>query len=214
MERTELRAQDGVILTADYYPGSLSRGALLVHMMPADRTSWRDFALQLQKENYHLLAIDLRGHGESSGGPSEYQNFSDEEHQKSILDLVAGAEFLRGKGVENLSLVGASIGANLVLQFIAEHSEVKNGVLLSPGLNYRGIEAMLLMAKLQPGQRVLLVGSENDPQSKSAVLHTLSSNAAEGVASRVILYKHAGHGTDMLGKESPDLAEEILNWLK
>lgn len=216
VEKVTLKTSDAVTIAAEYYPPKTSstKGVLLVHMMPQDRTSWRQFAPTLSEKGYHTLAIDLRGHGESDGGPTGYQRFSDADHKKSILDLEAGAEFLKSKGARELSLIGASIGANLSLQFMAEHPEAKNGVFLSPGLNYHGIEAAPRMRKLTPGQRLLLVGSNDDSQSDGEVLRGLIGSAEAGVETKPIIYKRAGHGTNMFGKESPDLAEEILNWLK
>lgn len=202
------------MIAADYYPAAATaKGVLLIHMMPATKESWRDFASKLVSAGYQALAIDLRGHGESTGGPKGYQRFTDVEHRSSINDVAAGAEFLASKGVKELTLIGASIGANLALEYAAENHEVKRAVLLSPGLDYRGIATEPLMARLTAGQAVLLVGSDNDSQSDSSVIRRIASAAAAGVKTDELIYKSAGHGTDMFGKESPDLAQAILKWL-
>jgi len=223
MEKVVFKTKDGFDITADYYApsGASAKAVLLIHMMPADRTSWRAFAPKLHGKGYHVLAIDLRGHGESvlqtindERRTIHYSNFSDEEHQASIHDLEAGAAFLEGKGAkkEELVLVGASIGANLALWYAAEHPEIKSVVLLSPGFNYRGIETVPLMRKLHVGQRALLAGSEDDFQSRRYVLQTLSAEAPEGAVTKVVLYRSLGHGTDMLTE--PGLEEEIINWIQ
>ena len=36
---------------------------------------------------------------------------------------------------------------------------------------------------------------------------------AKEVERKLVVYKSAGHGTNMFGKEEPDLAEEIITWL-
>jgi len=218
VEKVNFKTTDNILIAADFYPASstAAKGALLVHMMPADRTSWRDFAPQLVAQGYNVLAIDLRGHGESAGGPAGYRRFSDDQHQKSIADLDAGRAFLESKGVrrENLVLIGASIGANLVLQYLAENPEVRQAVLLSPGFDYRGIQTQPLMTNLKEGQRLFLVGSDDDSQSSAAVLNTLARQAPSGVEAQVLVYQKAGHGTNMFGKESPDLAQALISWLK
>lgn len=227
MEKVILKTNDGVDIAADYYYAKPSRrGALLLHMMPADRKSWWDFALRLEDAGYRVLAIDLRGHGESSGppggeasGPDGYKKFSDEEHQKSTLDVEAGVLFLEEEGVEreHTVLVGASIGANLALWYAAEHPEIKRLALLSPGLNYRGIEAEPLARKLHEGQGALFVTSLDDVRSGGSntemnqILYNLVPHHAR---KKLIIYKAAGHGTDMFGKEEPDLAGEILEWIQ
>jgi len=218
MEKVAFQTKDGFTIAADYYPArdpASKKGALLIHMMPATKESWRAFAPLLAAKDYRVLAIDLRGHGESAGGPSGYQRFSDSQHQASINDVEAGVRFLEERGVvsRDLVLIGASIGANLALEFMAENPAVGRAVLLSPGLDYRGIKAEPLMAKLKSGQAVLMVGSDDDPQSDGKVIRALALAAPTGVRVDSRLYQKAGHGTNMFGRESPDLAQEILNWL-
>lgn len=219
MEKVWLRTSDNVEIVGDYYSPDMpsTKGVLLVHMMPATRTSWKFFAGRLQKMGCHVLAIDLRGHGESSGGPDGYLKFSDEEHQKSIFDLEASAAFLEEKGIvlTDLSLVGASIGANLGLQCAVLHGG-KNVALLSPGLDYRGVKMVPLVKQLKHGQRVLFVTSRDDDRSggnNAEMNEYLYALVPEVVEKRIIVYENAGHGTDMFDKEEPDLEEELITWL-
>ena len=168
MEKVTLQTSDNIAIAGDYYAPTIQspRGVLLVHMMPSTKESWRMLAKRLRGSGYHVLAIDLRGHGESVGGPEGYKTFGDEEHQKSILDVEAGVGFLKTKGVveDHLSVIGASIGANFVLRYAAEHG-TKNCVLLSAGLDYKGIKADPLVQKFKNGQRVLFVASQDDERS-------------------------------------------------
>ncbi len=216
MDRITLITSDAVRVVGNYYKGSADRGALLVHMMPATKESWDVFARVLEKRGYHVLAIDMRGHGESDGGPAGYKDFSDEEHQRKIQDVAAGAAFLSSQGVaqENLIVIGASIGANLCLQYLAEHPFVTRGVFLSAGLSYRGVNAEEYVGNLHPGQRVLLATSEDDRvQGNAEMNQTLYALVPVGVPKKLLVYHHAGHGTDMFGKEEPNLEKEILTWL-
>ena len=91
-------------------------------------------------------------------------------------------------------------------------------VLLSAGLNYCGIETLPLAQALGRGQRLLLAASEDDMRRSGSNCATMATKIYEHTASdaekKLIVYKSAGHGTDMFGKESPDLAEEILAWLR
>ncbi len=219
-EKVGFKTQDGVEIAGNFYAADNPKlWALLLHMMPAAKESYEELALSLQKENIASLAIDLRGHGESihqQGRKIDYRHFTDLQHQDSIFDLQAAVDFLKSKAVpkDKIILIGASIGANLSLWYMTEHSDIKKAVLLSPGLDYRGIKALPLMAKLQPGQSLLLVGSNNDSLSDSKVMQALREASPRGVELKVLVYRSAGHGTNMFGKETPDLTSEILNWLK
>jgi len=219
MEKITLQTSDNVTIVGDYYVPTVEspRGVLLVHMMPSTKESWKLLAKRLQASGYHVLAIDLRGHGESTGGPEGYKVFKDEEHQKSTYDVEAGVEFLKTKGVgeDHLSVIGASIGANLVLRYATGHG-TKNCVLLSAGLDYKGIKADPLAQKLKNGQRVLFVASQDDERSGGnnvEMNQLLFERTSDAVDKKILIYKEAGHGTDMFDKEEPDLEEEIISWL-
>jgi len=205
---------DRVKIVGDYYAGTGSAGVLLLHMMPATRGSWREFVPRLLDRSWHVLAIDLRGHGESEGGPDGYKKFSDGDHQASIRDCEAGIAYLEEQGVlrEELTLVGASIGANLALQCLAECGDIPQGVVLSAGLDYHGVATAQYVEHLLPEQRVLFASSEDDG-SNGDENRTLYELVPEGVGKKIVVYTHAGHGTDMFDREDPDLAEEILCWL-
>lgn len=214
MERVILKTSDGVVIAGDYYPGTGDRAVLLLHMMPATRQSWWRFVPRLAEKGYHVLAIDLRGHGESWGGPDGYKKFSDVEHQASIRDVEAAIEFLKGKTPKptRFVVVGASIGANLALTYTASHDDVKEAVLLSPGLNYRGVRTEPSVPKLRIGQRVFFATSEDDGTNAEET-KTLYALVPQGVDKKIVIYQRAGHGTDMLENEQPELGTEIVNWL-
>lgn len=218
-EKVDLKTEDGVKIAANLYSVYKPHGwLLLIHMMPATKESWRGFAGESQKHGYESLAIDLRGHGKSDGGPDGYKNFSDAEHQASILDLEAAWEFLKSRGAapEKTVLIGASIGANLSLQFLTEHPEINGGVLLSPG-NYKGIDSGVLAAKLSPNQKVIFAASRKDERSagNNAVQNQEYYDLASQVKNRhLILFDGAGHGTELLDlKNELDLTKEIMKFL-
>lgn len=217
MEKLFLKTKDSKKIAANLYEVKKPIGWLvLVHMMPATKESWNGLAEELAGLGYESLVIDLRGHGESGGGPSGYLDFSDVEHQAGILDVEAGVEFLKSRGAkpENLALAGASIGANLSLQYLAEHPEVRGAILLSAGLNYRGVVTEPMAKKVKPGQKVLLVSSEDDGRNVS-MNQTLLKSFPENVKKELIIYKKSGHGTTMFsGGEKPDLKEKIIAFLK
>jgi hypothetical protein len=58
---------DGAIINASFYPSMFEERPTiyLVHDIGDDRTVWDDYARELQDTGYNVLAMDLRGHGES-----------------------------------------------------------------------------------------------------------------------------------------------------
>lgn len=204
------------MIIGDFYPVP-QKGApavALFHMMPATKESWKDIAKMLNSAGFHCLAVDLRGHGESEGGTDGFKEFSDEQHQKSIMDAGAAVGYLFSLGVpmEKIALAGASIGANLSLQLQAEHPEIMASVLLSPGLNYKGIETEGLAKRLKETQSVFLAaGGINDEYSTESVAKIY--NALKSKNKQLKMYKNAGHGTGIF-KEEPMLMDEIVEWLK
>jgi len=216
MEKIYLTTKDGVKIAANLYPVENPVGWLvLVHMMPATKESWRTWAEELTNQGYESIAIDLRGHGESDGGPNGYLNFSDSQHQKSILDLEAAADYLikeQGATPEKISFIGASIGANLSLEYISEHPEFKSAVLLSAGLDYRGIKTEPLVKNLKAGQKVFFVSAQDD-NGNAQENQKLDELVPAGVENKKQIYPSGGHGTDIL-KNQPELKNLIYEFIK
>lgn len=211
--------QDGKTIAGDYYAGKKKEAVVLVHMIPADKESWSEICPKIQALGLHVLAIDLRGHGGSTGGPSGYKGFSDTEHQSSLLDLEAAASFLNNRGIppSGLTFIGASFGANLALMYAVSHRETQAVALLSPGLNYRGIQAGPLVRELWAGQRIFFASSEDDDRAggnNADGTRVIFEAVPKDCFKEIMIYKFAGHGTEMFGKEIPPLENEIIRWLK
>jgi len=219
MNKIFLTTKDNVKIAANLYEVENPIGWLvLVHMMPATKESFQELAQRLQNLGYESIAIDLRGHGESDKGPNGFLKFSDSEHQKSILDLEAAVDYLiekRQATRDKIIFIGASIGANLSLQYISEHPEFKTVVLLSPGLNYRGIKTEPLVKNLKTGQKVFFVSSRDDPNSKNNAEENqrLYDLVPTGVEKKIKIYERGGHGTDIL-KNQLELTSLIIEFIK
>ena len=223
MRKIFLTTEDGVKIAANLYLAESPKGWIVFsHMMPAVKESWNDLAEIFYGAGHESIAIDLRGHGESvSGGFASklnYQNFSDAEHQKSILDFEAAAYFLikeRKAAADKVAFIGASIGANLSLQYISEHSEFKTAILLSPGLDYRGVKTEPLARNLKAGQKVFFVSAKDDVRSggdnaeENQKLYDLIPAGAE---KKIKIYETGGHGTDIF-KKHPELAELVKDFI-
>lgn len=216
MEKVYLTTSDGVEIAGDWYEATgseKSQSVLLLHMMPAAKESWKNFAEALAEKSISSLAIDLRGHGESTnGGTLDYTTFADADHQDSRLDLEAALLWLVERGFEesNIAVVGASIGANLAIRTMAEHERIRVGIALSPGIDYRGVTTNDAVEKLRDGQLALLCASEDDPQSFGAVNEL---NEINGEQTRRIILSGAGHGTTMF-ENDPEFMKQCAEWIE
>lgn len=210
-QRVILQTSDQITPVGDWSaPKDVKKAVLLLHMMPATRHSWEPLVKALNKAGFATLAIDLRGHGESTqNGQLDYQKFSDAQHQASRLDVDAAMNFIKSKGFteENIAFVGASIGANLSLDALRRYSNVPLAVLLSPGLNYRGVTTEPAMKELEPTQKIWLMAAESDTQSAEAIV-TLQQMKPQ--TATLTMYGGANHGTNLFGSEAmliPDIVK-------
>jgi alpha-beta hydrolase superfamily lysophospholipase len=212
MEKITFKTKDGVTITGNYFK-PLKKHApvfLLLHMMPATKESWNEFASIIQINGYAALAIDLRGHGESTdrnGVRLDYKEFTDEEHRSSMNDIASAREFLAGLSdvdMSRIAIAGASIGANLALWQTSIDKDVRLIMLLSPGLNYRGILADEL-AKSFKGH-VYILANEGDTKAAD------SSRKLSGIfpgETKLNILKGDMHGTNML---KPEIMNSLLEW--
>ncbi|MEA3249096.1 MAG: alpha/beta fold hydrolase [Patescibacteria group bacterium] len=215
-EKVSFNTEDGVTIVADHYTGEPDGpAALLLHMMPAMKESWLGFAEALLAEGFtHVLAIDLRGHGESTdrgGEKLDYKHFEDLDHQAKIKDVEAAVAWLEERGVVKgrLAVVGASIGANLAIAYGGAHDEVPAVVALSPGFDYRGVTTPDKVEMFAESQGLYLVASEDDTLSFE------TNRKLAVIKDDAILkeFKEAGHGTTMF-ELAPDLMAEVVGWMK
>ncbi|MFH8080931.1 MAG: alpha/beta hydrolase [Candidatus Aenigmatarchaeota archaeon] len=211
---TKFETDDGFIIYADFYQPEKPNGKalILLHMLRTDKSHWRDFAEELRKNGYHVLAIDLRGHGKSiikQGQKITWENFSEKDFKNMVLDVKAAKLFLIENGVneKSVGIIGASIGANTALNYAATDEEIKVVVLLSPGLNYRGVTTMEALSNYN--RPLLIVASKEDEPSASSSQKLYEMAMGEKFLK---IYENAGHGTNMFSKT--DLNKVIIDWLE
>ncbi|WP_030387516.1 alpha/beta fold hydrolase [Streptomyces sp. NRRL S-241] len=80
--------------------GEGDRVALLIHGMMADHRTWRRVGPALADRGYHVIAVDLRGHGASGRGAYSPALYADDV----VETLPAGAELALGHSLGGLTL--------------------------------------------------------------------------------------------------------------
>ncbi|MCJ7658074.1 MAG: hypothetical protein MUO67_02875, partial [Anaerolineales bacterium] len=178
-----------------YTPESLNSDTpviILVHEAYRDHSSWDGFRIAALKNGYAVIALDLRGHGQS-GGDQVFDEAMDHDID-AVIDWISASPDLN---VDRVAIAGA------------RHPQIKTLVLLSPGMMYWeiGIDSAILDYGRRP---LLLVASEGDAYSATSVQRL---NEIGRGYDKLVIYPGAGHGTEMIGRQ-PDLTPLMLDWFQ
>ncbi len=107
---------------------------LMVHGFGADKDNWVRLAIEL-KDTYHIIAVDLAGHGESS----LYKNSKGEELDFLITSQASRLNALLDElKIEKVHLMGNSMGGAIGLTFAALYPQRLQSLVL---LDNAGIES-------------------------------------------------------------------------
>lgn len=146
---------------------------LLVHGGMQTAHSWDMVAVAL-KQHYHVVAVDLRGHGDSDWEG----DYGYEAHARDLEGLIAHL------GWERLVLVGLSLGGLAAMQYAAQHSDALDALAvvdIGPELNTTGANKIIDFART-PGEldsidefieRAVQFNPRRDP---NALRYSLSHN--------------------------------------
>ncbi|HBK34424.1 MAG: Alpha/beta hydrolase fold protein [Candidatus Uhrbacteria bacterium GW2011_GWE2_40_58] len=209
-ERIKLHTSDGIEIIGTYFPGTKDRFVIFLHMMPATKESWGAWINKLSLLGYHCLAIDERGHGESTmEGTLRFQEFTDNEQQQKIFDVEAAFSFLEELGAkeESTIVIGGSIGANLAIQFLQQHPCIKLAIALSPGIDYHGIVTDEPIKHLATGQKVVVIASDEDVGSFKTIQKLKKLNPEH--VEKIELFG-TGHATRITDAH-PELIDEWIS---
>jgi dienelactone hydrolase len=212
-QRLVARTEDGVTIAATWYEPSSRPGpaVILVHMLNRSRGDWDHVAQRLASEGIGALAIDLRGHGDSGGGPGTAAD-GQADYSSMVLDIKAARKLLAERGdvqQGRIGILGASLGANLAALAAAADPSLVSVALLSPSLDYRGVRIEAAVRKIGT-RRVLLVASDDDAYATRSAKE-LQKGA--GGPREMLVVKQAGHGTAMLAHD-PGLAPALVDWFR
>jgi pimeloyl-ACP methyl ester carboxylesterase len=210
-----LTTLDGVTLGATYIAGPAggAQAVVLLHQLSSTRAEWAPFVDALRGK-YHLLALDMRGHGASAGATS-WKSFKDSDWEAVTGDLAAATQFLSAKGVPlgGTVVIGSSIGSTATLRFAGEHPDLAGIVLVSPGLKYRGVETVPAARKY--GRPKLVVFSTDSEDAALALEQVWKKEAALPQPQPVTMRRVPGkaHGVKMLA-DDPGLVDAVVDFVE
>jgi len=207
-QRVSFRTEDGVTIAAVWYEPSFSPApaVVLVHMLQRSKRDWEGLATRLAGAGIGVLAIDLRGHGDSSQAPSSAES----GYADMLQDVRAARRFLAMRSdviPSRIGIAGASLGANLAALAAADGA-FASVALLSPSLDYRGLRIEAAVRKYG-SKPMLLVSSDDDPYARRSALDLQKTGASRELLSLV----GAGHGTNMLSR-SYELPQVLVGFFR
>src|SRR3989338_9813408 len=185
-----LTTEDKVKIYYSYEKIPTNKAVILIHMLDRSHTDWNAFSKRLHKTNFSTLAIDLRGHGKSD---LNWEEFSEKDFNNMLLEIKSAKEFLKKENYTEISIIGASIGANLALNYASNDQDINKLVLLSPSEDYRGIKTL---SNLNNFNNSLLIAT-GSKDIKSYIGSKKINESFKGNR-KLLMYNTENHGTILL----------------
>jgi pimeloyl-ACP methyl ester carboxylesterase len=180
---------------------------LLLHGYGEDRNVWQDFKDQLVARGWAVLALDLRGHGQSTvrnqktfAATTEWRTSPHEFPH----DIDPALDFLKAQprlDSRRIVVIGYDVGANLALFASGKFQEVRTVVAVKPDLK----------------ESLLLAGSAQDFQPRSALVVADETQAGAlktqiQTPARFLTLPTNGGATAVF--KNKQLTDAIMAWLK
>ncbi|MCY4463910.1 MAG: alpha/beta fold hydrolase [Chloroflexi bacterium] len=199
------QSADAVDLVADWYAAAPGAPIVLsLHMLNSRRSAYEPLLLDLRAAGYAVLNVDMRGHGDSAG---------ERDWDSVIADVGDWLAWLEAQGQlsdAGVTLLGASIGANVAIIGCAEHAACRGAIALSPGLDYRGTQPESALAERWAGRAALLIAAQADRGSADSV-RQLFASAGGDVTARILPGR--AHGTRLFDSDYTTTSRLLLHWL-
>lgn len=214
---------DGVQIQADYYPVKVPAKkktpvAILIHMYPADRSSWKPLVPALRKSGVAVLAYDIRGAGGSTkpDGMNLAKGYKERDpalFASAWMDTEGAIGWLRNQDNIDTSrcvLIGASIGCSIALDDAARTQTVAGVVCLSPGTNYFGLDSIEHI-KTCSSTPVLLIAPKGEFEAVTKLVEASGGKAK----SKKYPGGNENHGTKMLTADfGPKVTKKIMKFVR
>jgi esterase len=139
-----MTTQSGLKLHASEWSNHNAPVCLLLHGFAHDGRAWDPLSLAL-RERYHVIALDFRGHGESSWDSSRSYC-----HKALMEDLETLVEQLN---LRRFHLVGHSMGARVAILYTAAHNDTICSLTIvdtGPEVGLKGANRIRTDAEQQP----------------------------------------------------------------
>ena len=210
---------------------------VLLHGYGLSKESMAPWAFALAQNGYRIIAVDLRGHGESTGARIGFGKYEPND-LRQLLDVLISRGLCDGR----ITVMGVSYGATMAMHWAATDARVASVVAIAP--YNRPDEAMVRFVRMQRlrvpegvvrhgassaashldvkwsdlsgeaamchiTQPVLLIGGEADIVSRPADLRAMERAAAGNT--KIVIEPHVEH--QVIGFSKEMLLPKITEWL-
>jgi dienelactone hydrolase len=230
-ENVSFKTADGLTIAATYWPPFGASGpapvVIALPMYKQTRASYAPMVGPVTDRGMGLLALDLRGHGDSAKqGDDDLSkkvgardatlfNAMHADVEAAIAWLAKEKKTPKGK----IGLLGASVGCSVAIDAaVRVPDEIAAVVCLTPGKAYLGVPTMEHVAAWRKGLPLLLVSSEAEAgNGADAIEGKLDGKGAELKLVKAFDPSAAAkpmdlHGTNMFGKVA-DVERSIADWM-
>lgn len=126
-------------------PKEDARPLVIIHGMSEHAQRYGHFASYLNRQGFHVYAMDLRGHGQSIR-PGQKGGFADQNGWFTVVeDIAAFVEMVRGLHSQTPVLLGHSMGSLLLRSYCIEHQDQKIEKVILSG-STRGLASPVMKA--------------------------------------------------------------------
>ncbi len=137
-----LTTEDGVRLAAWYSPPTNGAAIVLIHGAGGSREGVRDHAAMLREHGYGVLALDLRGHGESGGRTNRLG-------WQGTRDVRAAVTYLQAQpDVRAVGGLGLSLGGEVLLGAASEVPALR--AIIADGATQRSLDELRALPSERP----------------------------------------------------------------
>jgi len=137
-----LTTEDGVRLAAWYAPPDNGTAIILIHGAGGSREGVRNHAAMLRAHGYGVLALDLRGHGESSGRTNRFGWQGTRDVRAAVAYLLEQPE------VTTVGGLGLSLGGEVLLGAASEVSGLR--AIVADGATQRSLDELRALPSERP----------------------------------------------------------------
>lgn len=190
---------------------------LLLHSLGYSSRDWGDLITDLNNAGYAVIAMDLRGHGQSIFDGNFHQKtwtyFKPKTYQKFPSDVIAilneSQTQIKQVSLDNLAIVGADIGANTAVLVARQLKyKPKTLVLICPTITFKGLYIPLAMSEMGMIPILSMVSTQDGYSMQQQ--QALSKFAQGGFYAKN--YPKGGMGMTMI-KVNPAMSQDITKWI-
>jgi len=204
-DKVEFTTSDGVKIAATIYEpsegGEAKPAVVALHGEGLDRSEWESIGPEFARRDITLLAIDLRGHGES-GRP---EGAAVAAAADMVKDVAAAVAHLRGTVLadgKKIGLLGDGLGASVAILAATRDKKIATVACFSPDPDAGGLPILKLLSRW--GDRpVGLFGTE---KGSGGDLRKLKRSLKKVPAAEIVTLPGDGKGPKLFEKvENADL---------